>query len=886
MYSEGEILEVEYHRLSRKLDEIVEKLKHSSQPDRAIFSIIRSMRTPRGLRPIEVNLENSPDIFPCLAALSVLVSVESGWSRFSGAPHLRHKESDRIHGIVRLLSLLGHEYVEHPDGLEVKALGKKGLERVWGRWRKLAKQGLLQSYDPDQDHRLAFAAAVLAAFGAPICVRGRGVVAKSIPSFWSIIEGEAPRVALIGHRGVGKTSAATRWTNLLGASVKVIDLDFEIERFLGAPLSRYFEERGESEFRKVEHEVWRRIDVETRSSLETIVVAVGAGFDVSRIDDSWTRLWLRRATDGDGRFFSDRPRLNPELAPIEEWRKRYISRESQYEASADRILDLSEGGSGDLTEAPDLAERAWISDFFQTDHVSAEPIHFLGGAITLPRDVNVKETCERLLRWGISRIELRDDIWPPRTQVEAWAYFRTLPSNRLVISFRDKAETEATLKEVEKCMAIRASDTNGSPAEAPLLIDWPFDQVLNSKATDQNGLLAALPGELVERLAAGDVGLVASFHGSVIGLNQNPESLTRTLEACEQRLREVIKPTALVMKLALTLDEENPWAWVRHFDAWLRRDLEGRIFLPIAPMKQAASYGRWNWYRAWYGAFAPFGLSFWREGHGSSVDQPTFSQWWRRGRFARGSTSGKTLVETFDRARKTGFAAVLGQPVHHSRTPLEHDAFFSKLGMPVFAISVARGEMAEALPFLQEIGLRAAAVTAPSKEEVMQGAAVRSVNTIWWQAGAWSAANTDGVGLQALLMEAGVSDREKVAVWGGGGVLAMVRERLPLAQFFGASSGRLRENDAIKAIDVESPSVVLWASGAERGAWPETWKPALIVDLSYTENSMARVVALETGARYVSGIRMFKAQAEAQRVFWTECGRRQERSDQTPKERT
>jgi hypothetical protein len=47
----------------------------------------------------------------------------------------------------------------------------------------------------------------------------------------------------------------------------------------------------------------------------------------------------------------------------------------------------------------------------------------------------------------------------------------------------------------------------------------------------------------------------------------------------------------------------------------------------------------------------------------------------------------------------------------------------------------------------------------------------------------------------------------------------------------------------------------------------------MIVDLSYTENSMGRGIAIETGARYISGLTMFKAQAQAQRDFWIECER-------------
>ncbi len=63
-----------------------------------------------------VDLSATPDLFPALAVLAAATGVDA---KFTGAPHLRFKESDRIHLMARGLTDLGCRVVEHNDGLEV-----------------------------------------------------------------------------------------------------------------------------------------------------------------------------------------------------------------------------------------------------------------------------------------------------------------------------------------------------------------------------------------------------------------------------------------------------------------------------------------------------------------------------------------------------------------------------------------------------------------------------------------------------------------------------------------------------------------------------------------------------------------------------------------------
>ena len=160
----------------------------SLQPDRVFVDILRAMvvavdhagevltveRAER-LRPVDWNLGDSPDLFPVLA---VLAALAEGQSRLHGAPHLGHKESDRIQKTAELLQAMGRTFQHLDGGLLIEGEGLK-------------VKGAPVTFDPDQDHRLAMAAGVARKAGFPIRVMDPGVVKKSFPGFWSCI-GETP----------------------------------------------------------------------------------------------------------------------------------------------------------------------------------------------------------------------------------------------------------------------------------------------------------------------------------------------------------------------------------------------------------------------------------------------------------------------------------------------------------------------------------------------------------------------------------------------------------------------------------------------------------------------------------------------------------------------
>lgn len=850
--------------LAKVLNSLEELVRGTQQPDRGVFDILRKSAKPIAVAETDVNhrrgsmnvdLSSAPDLFPCLAALSVF---SEGTSTFFGAPHLRLKESDRIAGVAKLLNLVGVKCVEQPDGLVVHGADDTTLER----WTKLRRQGLGFQFDPESDHRLAFAAAVLSAGGVPVEVSSRGVVGKSFPQFWSMIEGDAPRVALIGHRGAGKTEAARRWAHGLGPNAITIDLDREIERLAGRSVQEIFDQQGEAEFRWFEREAWREVDAETRSSLEAVVVSCGGGFDPSQIDDSWIRTWIRRPTDADGRIFLDRPRLNPNLNPLDESKARWAEREPRFRLNSDRCFEIPEGVN---PRSPDPSEKPWVEDLL----LGESTIHDIGGTVTLRPHQNVKETCERLLRWGVARIEVRDDFFPPSQEADVWNYLRTLPADRFLVSFRETAEIVATSREVDLWIsASDASATSFASALAPgivsgLAVDWSLDAEAARAKVSLSGALP--PIEILSWAKAGRIALILSFHGSPAA------SLETELGQIEVLVTAKVG-RAVVVKLAVTCPDFKS---IHRFHAWVMSANSTRVFLPVTPENDGKNSARWTWYRLLRSIKeTPLQLGFWREDDGSSLDQPTFSAWWRR------------------RDLSSGFAAILGAPVHASQTPMYHHDFFAKRGMWVATIRVDRTEISHALPFLFELGLKAAAVTSPLKNEIVSGQSNNTLAVLQTKAssvpGALVTTSTDDRGfeklwisVQELATRMGLSVEtkgERVAVWGGGGVLSALKKVIPQASYFSASTGQPRLDETLvadpKTPSTERPSllsceIVVWASGQERGQWPASYKPRIICDLSYIENSMARAVAIETGARYVSGLEMFYVQAEAQQEFWS-----------------
>ncbi len=123
------------------------------------------------MNSVDWDLRNSPDLFP---VLSVLLMKARGTSELVGLESLPFKESNRIEKCLELIRSLGGQ--GSWDGKRFEIVGEPNLQL----------RGSIV-FDPDQDHRMAMAAAVAMQYGADIEVIDPEVVQKSFAKFWEIL---------------------------------------------------------------------------------------------------------------------------------------------------------------------------------------------------------------------------------------------------------------------------------------------------------------------------------------------------------------------------------------------------------------------------------------------------------------------------------------------------------------------------------------------------------------------------------------------------------------------------------------------------------------------------------------------------------------------------
>lgn len=287
---------------------------------------------------------------------------------------------------------------------------------------------------------------------------------------------------------------------------------------------------------------------------------------------------------------------------------------------------------------------------------------------------------------------------------------------------------------------------------------------------------------------------------------------------------------------------------------WHQQDPEHRSLLP------RSSNGRWCWFRLFMKGRQK--INFWKISSGTALDQPTLYEW----------QAGFSHCQNF--------SAILGSPVKHSRTPLEQQSFFAVYQMPVLAIDIAENEFDTAISFLQDIGLRACAVTSPLKKkafELVQKSKESSqqlsdldkelgtLNTLYFKSKIVYGTNTDLQGLQAQVKSLNLT-KEAIAIWGGGGTLPIIKTLFPAAIEFSVRTGQIRESESRN--QNFTPTVIIWAAAPNAATPAFRSQLQFVIDLNYKEDSLARAYAKEVGAQYVSGETMFVEQARGQQKFW------------------
>lgn len=652
---------------------------------------------------------------------------------------------------------------------------------------------------------------------------------------------------IVGHRGVGKTAFLSRVAAAYDTAQRVVtlrDLDAEIARTSGVAVSTLFVQHGEAAFRDRERRTLSALLQSLRplADQQDVYVALGAGYEDDPrqvVPHDWlpqTRvLWLRRLTDAQGRIFPrqagtpNRPRLSPALSPLSEYAVRFAARQLRYAAWHDDVWLMPEG----------IEDHPWpIESAFILSALAGQPLPpdlSPRGCLTLlpqqlARPAGFADWLQRRLGWLGVRFELRDDLLGANQLARL---LQQLPAERIVRSFRQR------LPHLDEVAAL---------CQKNILCDIPLEL--------QPGVLPRLDAS-----AAADRSLVLSLHERAVG-----ESLAAAIARLQDGAQRL---GAGRLKLAVEIADLRE---LSEGAAWAATDPQRHVFLPRTPtarLRQGPE--RYRWFRTLQAARSDCPLAFFREGDGSSLDQPTLCEHWQSKRLAATGT-------------RREFAAVLGDPVQHSRTPSQHRALFAAAGMPVLAVPCSDEEWANQAPtLLVALGLRYAAVTAPLKRQAGQLVGLPACNSLIFREGiGWHGKNTDPAGLQALL--APLSDEAEVAIWGGGGTLPSLQRVVPQARAFALRTGqerpladdRTEETHRLLPASTQrpafSPTVLIWAAGplpeGTQALPPASWRPRQVFDLDYRECSGGRAYALQIDAEYVSGLAMFQVQAAAQARFF------------------
>ncbi len=284
------------------------------------------------------------------------------------------------------------------------------------------------------------------------------------------------------------------------------------------------------------------------------------------------------------------------------------------------------------------------------------------------------------------------------------------------------------------------------------------------------------------------------------------------------------------------------WKQLQMGHQWQAEQPLVRSFLPRTEKNSRKS--QWRWYRQLQ--FSKQKINF-IQNHLDLDDQPS-------------------LYEYLTSRQKNFFTAVLGDPVHHSKTPITQTQNFH---LDVFAIPIQEPDFEIAMPILQQLGLVAAAVTSPLK--IKAGILCKlncSINTIVLNNNFWIGTSTDEFGLKKMLEQVPDSINKNVFVWGGGGILDAIKKISPRAIFYSAQSQKPRIEDGLKI----KPDILIWAAPRKPGIQfpPADWNPTYVIDLNYAENSMGLEYAQKIQTKYISGDILFYAQAEQQLQFWKE----------------
>ncbi|MBA2610062.1 MAG: 3-phosphoshikimate 1-carboxyvinyltransferase [Actinobacteria bacterium] len=120
------------------------------------------------LRGVDVDMSDCSDMVPTLA---VVAATASSPTTIRGVEFIRRKETDRVAVTVRELRKCGVGVDEHRDGMTIHPGARHGAV-----------------IDPEGDHRMVMAFAVLGLVTPGLAIDDPDCVAKTFPNFWDVLD--------------------------------------------------------------------------------------------------------------------------------------------------------------------------------------------------------------------------------------------------------------------------------------------------------------------------------------------------------------------------------------------------------------------------------------------------------------------------------------------------------------------------------------------------------------------------------------------------------------------------------------------------------------------------------------------------------------------------
>jgi 3-dehydroquinate dehydratase/shikimate dehydrogenase len=241
---------------------------------------------------------------------------------------------------------------------------------------------------------------------------------------------------------------------------------------------------------------------------------------------------------------------------------------------------------------------------------------------------------------------------------------------------------------------------------------------------------------------------------------------------------------------------------------------------------------------------------------------------------------------------------VIGDPIHHSLSPLLHNTAFRHRRIDALYLPFLVEEVRDFLPVLEELNVRGFSVTIPHKESILRfldhcdplASAIGAANTVTVQSdGRLSGCNTDYAGVLEALRRRMKIGGSRVLILGAGGAARAVAFALRhegAAVFVSArrprqaeTLARLAGGDAIEPQRLRHLSFDALVNTTPVGMYPHTDKSPLeaedlncrlVFDSVYRPLQTRLLQLAEArGIETVSGVEMFIAQGVAQWELWT-----------------